>query len=132
MSSNIPTFEQYMSGSVTISNEHKELIKNADLSDKYNSISKLTALTTSIEARINELKISCHPHNTISLEKKINCSNILDADTRNIRDFNSLLRTLKQQTPQKKGGRRQTRRHSKHNKNRKQNLKSRRRRNKQA
>ena len=64
MSINIPTFAEYMAGTVTISELNKNLIKTADLSDKYTSIEKLTELTTSIEKKIIELKNLCHPQNT--------------------------------------------------------------------
>jgi len=127
MSSNIPTFEQYTAGG-TITPSQEQLILTASVTDKATSISKLSELTTRIESLISDLQSKCHTLNTtINKQQKDACRLEKEKHETNKQKFQVLLMKL---LTRKHGGKRQTRRHSKHNKNRKQNLKSRRHRNK--
>ena len=129
MSNNIPTFAAYMAGG-TITKPQEALILAASSEDRSESIKKLTELKTSMELLIQRLKDDCKVlDKTINAGNKEACRLEKEKHETNHTQFQSILMKLIK-TP--KGGRRQTRRYSKHNKNRKQNLRSRRRRNKQA
>jgi hypothetical protein len=128
MSAHIPTFEQYLTGT-NISPQQQSLILNSTAEDRNISNGKLTTLLTQLTTKINELKMECAPSKGKDRPFKEACGLVIEMHEHNYKLFQTLKETLLK-TP--KGGRRQTRRYSKHNKNRKQNLRSRRHRNKQA
>jgi hypothetical protein len=117
-SSKIPTFDDYMKGKVSINNEDITKIINASSGDKNESNTKLSTLTTKINNEIQRLNSECSPFSRATPTDKQTCRIQIEAHQHNVNDFiklhNAILGVASYNT-KIKGGKKQTRRHSKYN-----------------
>jgi hypothetical protein len=115
-SNNIPTYEEYLKGKTKISNEAKPKILSADREDKNISNAKLSALTTLIQNKINELSALCNTKSTLTRDQKTVCDGEMTIHRENLNEFSKLHRTLLTSMTPRGGSKRKTRVQSKNSK----------------
>uniref|UniRef100_A0A6C0B7Z2 Uncharacterized protein n=1 Tax=viral metagenome TaxID=1070528 RepID=A0A6C0B7Z2_9ZZZZ len=89
-SDSIPTFEQYKSGTVSISKNTQYKIVSSTAEDKSKSNTKLTELTTNIRSEITKLQKMCSPFSTLTKGQKDSCGLQISNHETNLADFNKL------------------------------------------